>query len=196
MKRILFTIILVIIAITGFAQKISLKSGKIEELKNQKEFEVQFTYNDIKIGKMTEADYVAKRKIEINEKEGDGGERWHQAWLGDRGEKFEYKFMLLFNKYAAPAGISIDKQVANAKYIMIVNTYFTEPGFNVGVSSMPAMVSLTIEFVEKSNPSNVIAKYDVAKARGSNTYDAGTRIQEGYAKAGKSFGALMAKQLK
>jgi hypothetical protein len=55
---------------------------------------------------------------------------------------------------------------------------------------------LTIEFVEKANPSNIVAKYDLTKAPGSNTYDAGTRIQEGYAEAGKSFGALLAKKLK
>jgi hypothetical protein len=196
MKRILFISVLVFIAITGFSQKISLRAGNLDALKGQKEFEVQFTYNNIMIGNMTEAEYVEKRKIEINEKEGDGGERWHRAWLGDRSEKFEYKFMLLFNKYAEPTGISIDEKAPEAKYIMIVNTHFTEPGFNVGVHSRPAFVSLTIEFVERANPSNIVAKYELAKAPGAATFDAGTRIQEGYAKAGKSFGALMAKQLK
>jgi hypothetical protein len=196
MKRILFTTILVVIAFAVNAQKISLKSGRIDELKKQKEFEVLFTYNDIKVGKMTEEEYVEKRKKEINEKEGSGGDTWHQAWLNDRSEKFEFKFMQLFNKYAAPAGISISEESAAAKYIMIVNTYFTEPGFNVGVHSKPAMVSMTVQFAEKTNPSVIIATYDIANARGASTFDAGTRIQEGYAKAGKSFGALMAKQLK
>jgi hypothetical protein len=157
---------------------------------------VQFTYNDIKIGKMSEADYVTKKKRESNEKEGDGGERWHQTWLSDRGEKFEYKFKQFFNKYAARAEISISDNAPNAKYIMIVNTYFIEPGFNVGVSARPASVSLTVEFVEKANPSIIIAKYDVAKSRGAATLEAGTRIQEGYARAGKYFGALMAKRLR
>ncbi|MFW5793123.1 MAG: hypothetical protein ACOCWC_02475 [Bacteroidota bacterium] len=196
MKRTLLFVAVMLIASISFSQKIKLTEGKLTPLKGEDIVEVQFTYDDMRVGKMTEEEYVAQKMADADEKDGDGGERWHNAWTSDRDNRFEPKFIELFNKYAKKADIFIDDARDDTKYIMIVNTYFTEPGFNVGISSKPAFVSMTVTFVERDNPDTPIAVFDIIRARGSAAFDAGHRIQEAYALAGKKFGKSIKKYLK
>lgn len=177
---------------SAHAQKIKLLEGNPKALKGEDLMEVVFTYEDMRVGKISEAEYVADKKADADKKDGDGGERWHNAWTGDRANRFEPKFIELFNKYSDK--LFIDEARDDTRYIMYVNTYFTEPGFNVGISSKPAMVSLKVAFVERESD-EVVAVYDIIQSRGSSAFDLGHRIQEGYARAGKSFGRFLKKKL-
>ncbi|MBS4012486.1 MAG: hypothetical protein KGZ97_01830 [Bacteroidetes bacterium] len=196
MKKLLMLSIALLIASTGFSQKIKLISGSLSSVKGEDVLEIQFTYDNMRVGKMTEEDYVRDKRAEADKKDGDGGDRWHNAWLADRDNRFEPKFIELFNKYAAKADIIVDQYREDTKYIMVVNTYFIEPGFNVGISSKPAFVNMKISFVERSNPDRPVAVFDIIQARGSTAFDLGHRVQESYALAGKKFGAAMKKFLK
>lgn len=175
------------------AQKIKLLKGSPAPLKGEDLVEVVFTYDDMRVGKMTEAEYVKDKKTDADKKDGDGGERWHNAWTGDRANRFEPKFIELFNKYSK--NLFIDPLRDDTRFIMYVNTYFTEPGFNVGISSKPGMVSLKVTFVERES-NTVVAEYDIIQSRGSAAFDLGHRVQEGYARAGKSFARQLDKKLK
>ena len=84
-----------------------------------------------------------------------------------------------------------------ANYTMIVETTFTEPGFNVGVMSKVASINLKITFVDKSGKE--MAKMTIDKVPGRDAmgfdYDTGVRIEEAYAKAGKSVGKFIDKKI-
>ncbi len=194
MKKIFVSLLLVSMVFTSFSQKIIQKSGSLNPIRGQTIVEIQFTYNDMTVGKMSEADYVQKKMEEADKRDGDGGEKWFDSWNSDRSERFQPKFILLFNKYSKLLHAVENNEAAN--YIMIVNTFFTEPGFDVGVAGKPAFISTTITFVAKDNPENEIALFEVLNAKGLATFDTGFRIQEAYAKTGKGFGAYLSKNLK
>lgn len=194
MKKIVVTFLMGILVFTSYSQKIAQKSGSLDPLKGQTIVEVQFTYNDMTVGKMSEVDYIQRKKDEADKRDGDGGEKWLGAWISDRANRFEPKFVLLFNKYSKALQTVENNEAAN--YIMLVNTFFTEPGFNVGAASKRANISTTITFVAKDNPEKKIAVFEVLNAKGAETFDVGTRVQEAYAKTGKSFGVFLSKNLK
>ncbi len=196
MKKLLLFGFAICIAFFSFSQKIKLMSGDLSPLKGEEIIEVRFTYDDMTVGKMTEKDYVAQKMKEADSKDGDGGQRWHGLWVQDRSKRFEPKFIELFNKYSKSSGLFIDFDRTESKFIMVVNTYFTEPGFNVGVTSSYAYVSLKVSFYERSNQNNPIAVFDIIKARGSAAFDTGSRIVEAYALAGKTFAKVLPKYLK
>lgn len=195
MKKILF-VMLLCLSISGYAQKIKLVSGSLAPLKGEKSVNAEFTYNDMKVGKFDkEQDYVNKKKGDYNEKEAGKGDNWEKAWVDDRKEKFEPQFRELFAKTSEMSSVD-----ASAKYTMIVHTTFTEPGYNIGISSMPAFINLEVTIVETANRSNVVATITLMKSPGRSAFgydfDTGTRLAEAYAKGGKELGAFMVKNMK
>jgi len=179
-----------LLAISGFglgaqAQKIKKKSGDISDLKNQSEMNLQFTYDNMAVGKYKEeSEYVARKKEEYNKKEAGKGDTWEQAWKDDRENRFEPAFTELFTEHS---NMTVSDK---AKYTMIVHTTFTEPGFNVGVMRKNAYIDAEITIVETANPEKVVAVLLVDNAPGRDVFgydfDTGERIKEAYAKMGKS----------
>lgn len=196
MKKFVLFSFAICIASFSFSQKIKLMSGNLSPAKGEEIFEVRFTYDNMKVGRLAETEYVAQKKKEADAKDKDGGERWHSLWLQDRSNRFEPKFIELFNKYSKKSGLFIDFDRNETKFIMVVNTYFTEPGFNVGVQSSYAYVSMKVSFFERTNQSKPIAVFDIIKARGSAAFDTGSRIVEAYALAGKTFAKVLPKYIK
>lgn len=174
------------------AQKIKLINGDIAALKDVKEMKVEYNYSDMSVGKFDhEADYITKKTADLNKKEEGKGDKWAKAWVADRKERFEPQFELLFNKYA-PFQISQDAQSA---YTMIVKTTATEPGFNVGIVRQNAYIDAEVTIVETANPEHIIAQYSIKNSPGRDVggfdFDTGLRIEQAYAKAGKSLGKKM-----
>ncbi|WP_232826978.1 hypothetical protein [Chitinophaga deserti] len=167
------------------AQRIRVTDGSLDVLKNEKEISLEFTYNNMKVGKFDkEADYVSSRVKDLNKKEAGKGDTWAKAWVDDRKERFEPKFEELFTQVT-------DMKIANkSKYILIFNTSFTEPGFNVGVMRKNAYISGEFTLVESADRNKVVAKGTLEKAPGrtfwDNDFDTGVRISEAYEMAGKA----------
>lgn len=197
MKKSLFLTILLFAATalavtTVQAQKIKLIDGSLSALKDVKEMKVEYEYSDMSVGKYEhEADYIKKKTADYNEKEAGKGDKWAKAWIADRKERFEPQFELLFNKYA-PFKISQDAQSA---YTMIVKTTATEPGFNVGIVRQNAYIDAEVSIVESANPEHIIVQYSIKRSPGRDVggfdFDTGLRIEQAYAKAGKSLGKKM-----
>ncbi|MBX3239797.1 MAG: hypothetical protein KIT80_21110 [Chitinophagaceae bacterium] len=191
LKTFLFTSFLAIA--TGVsAQKVKLIEGALPNLKDEKSINIEFTYNNVSVGKFNkEADYVAAKKEEYNKKEAGTGDSWAIKWVDDREQRFKPKFEELFTKYS---GLDLD---ANAKYTIIFNTSFIEPGFNIGVTRKNAYISGEAIVVETSNKSKVLARISVEKAPGSAMwgadFDTGLRISETYATAGRGLGKFVKK---
>ncbi|NJK87751.1 MAG: hypothetical protein HC906_19040 [Bacteroidales bacterium] len=180
-----------------YAQKIEVTSGTFDFLKGQKELKVSYDYSNMSVGKFDkEEDYVAEKAADYNSKEAGKGDKWKEAWVADRAGRYEPKFELLFNENGK--GISC-KQSANAEYEMIVHTTFVEPGFNVGVMRKPAYLNAEIKFVNISTGKEealLAVKNCPGRDAAGFDFDTGYRIEEGYAKLGKSTAAFLNKKLK
>ena len=178
---------------------VNLKSGSLEALKSEKSMKVQYDYSNMKIGKdETEEQYTSKKVAEHNQKEPGKGDAWLKAWVGAREQRYQPKFQELFNKTSESRQISETNN--NAKYTLIVKTIHTEPGFNVGVMKRPSSVDFVFHVVETANPTNIIAELTLDNVPGSQAmgydYDAGSRIAESYAKAGKMLGKFFESKIK
>jgi len=196
MKKLLFmaSVFIVLGTMTGFSQKVNL-DGDLDFLKGEKKVALEYKYDKMGVGKFKNGDdYIAKKTGEYNEKEAGRGDKWAVSWVGDRSERYEPKFEELLNKNCEM--INFD-QNNKANYTMIVETTFTEPGFNVGVMSKVATINLKITFVDKSGKE--MAKMTIDKVPGRDAmgfdYDTGVRIEEAYAKAGKSVGKFIDKKI-
>jgi hypothetical protein len=139
--------------------------------------------------------YITEKKSKLNEKEPGRGEKWEKAWFDDRKNLFEPQFRELFAKHS---GMSTTDE--SSTYKMIFRTTRTEPGFNVGVVRRPAFIDAEVLIVEAANPDKVIARIEIRNSPGRDAwgvdFETGARLQEAYAKAGKSLGKFIADRVK
>lgn len=200
MKKIMMMLALVgLTTLTANAQKIKKIEGNLSPLKGEKALKIEFKYENMEVGKnLTEEEYIERKVKEYNEKEAGTGDKWRESWVRDREARFEPKFIELFNKYTEKVDLEGAKEGAS-NYTLIVHTYYTEPGFNVGVMRRPAFIHVKYTIV-KTGTNDIVVQYDQQKIPGADAmgydFDTGTRIAESYAKAGKEFGKLLSKELK
>jgi hypothetical protein len=200
MKTKLFTLaLLVVLGSTLSAQKLipaDKSKTYLEFLKGQEKILCKYVYDDMGVGKKTEADYVSEKKKSLNEKEPGRGDKWENMWVEDRENRFEPKFESLFNKVLEKKGVIAGSSILDAEYTMTIKTTWTEPGYYVGVSSRPAFISGKIIFT-KTGSEEVLAEIEFIKAPGNSmgaTWDTGERIKESYAKLGKTLAAYLTKK--
>jgi hypothetical protein len=190
--KIYLSALLVLVVFAGHAQKVELLQGDLKILQGKTALKTVFTYDNMIVGDgLSEKDYIAKKKKELNEKEPGRGETWEKAWVNDRAQRFEPKFRELFEKYA---GLTTTDQ--QAAYTLIFNTNRTEPGFNAGgMIRSAAVIDADARIVDSSNPSKVLVRLSITRSTGNGVggfdFDAGTRLQEAYAKAGKGLGRFI-----
>jgi hypothetical protein len=186
----------IVILMTGlcsasFAQKIKLIEGDLKPLKGLAGIKTAFTYDNMIVGKeLTEKEYIAEKKVKLDAKESGRGDKWEQAWINDRKERFEPQFRELFSKHS---GIStVDDK---SPYTLIFKTTRTEPGWNVGVMRVPAYIDGEAWIVDSSDPGKVIARIMISRSPGRDVmgydFETGARLQEAYAKAGKELGGFI-----
>lgn len=186
-KSLLMICIMLSLSFAGFSQKIKKIEGDLAALKNETNINIEFTYDNMSVGKYKkEQDYIDAKKEEFNKKEPGRGDTWAKSWVADRENRFEPKFTELFSD---ASGMIV---TTKAKYTLIFHTTSTEPGFNVVVNRKNAEIDGEVLIVETANRNNVIAKLSVNNSPGRTAwgydYDTGERISEAYEKAGKSLG--------
>ena len=191
-------LILSFLVVTGaIAQKIK-KEGDLSFLKGVDKINIEYTYDDMKVGKYDdENEYLEERVAKRNEKEPGAGDEWRINWFKDRANRFEPKFNELFNNYLEKSGVSAGKDMSGAGATMRVHTYFTEPGFNVGVVRKSAMINAKLIFIDASGQE--MGSLDFTKVPGRDAmgydFDTGYRIEEAYAKLGKEAAKFLAKKV-
>jgi hypothetical protein len=197
MKKLIFLVIAgLILSLPTYthAQKVVLKSGSLAWINTLEELRVEYIYDDMMVGKMKETDYVAKKVKEYNAKEPGKGDKWQEDWENDRVERFQPKFHGAFNTLCLFAGVNfkIDPD-AGGTHKMVVHTTFTEPGYNIYMSSKNASINAEVTFYDETGAE--MAKVMITNSPGSGIfefdYDTGSRIQDAYANAGRSLGALV-----
>ena len=176
------------------AQKIAHKSGSVASLGALSEIRVEYTYDNLTVGKLSEADYLKKKTDEYNKKEPGKGDQWAKDWVSDRDMKYQPRFQDGFNNFCKM--LSVDFKVdpnAAPKFKMVVHTTFTEPGYNIYMTSKSASINAEVTIFDASNAE--LAKLTITNSPGSGIfeadYDTGTRIQEAYANAGRSLAAYI-----
>jgi hypothetical protein len=173
------------------AQKIKTKEGDPSVLKNESNVNIEFTYDNISVGKFAdEKDYIKKKTDEYNAKEPGRGDIWAKNWIADRQNKYEPKFVDLWS-------ITSKKTTSkDAKYTLIFKTKSIEPGYNVAGGMVAfggrknAEIDAELWIVETANKSKTVAIITIENSPGGTwggyDYDTGGRISESYAKAAKS----------
>lgn len=172
------------------AQKIKTKQGDASVLKNESNINIEFTYDNLSVGKFdNEKDYIKKKTDEYNAKDPGRGDIWAKNWIADRQGRYEPKFNDL---YSITSHKTINK---DAKYTLIFKTKSIEPGYNVagGMVAFGGRKNAEIDaeawIVETANRSNVVAVITIENAPGGTwggyDYDTGSRIAESYAMSGK-----------
>jgi hypothetical protein len=197
MKKISFLIIagfVLSLSTASYAQKIVLKSGSLASLNTLSEIRVEYTYDNMMVGKYKEADYLSKKTAEYNKKEPGKGDLWQKDWVNDREAKFQPRFQDAFNNFCNILGVNFKiNPNAGGKFRMVVHTTFTEPGFNIYMTSKNASINAEVTFFDESN--SEMAKVTITNSPGSGffelDYDTGIRIQEAYANAGRSLAAFI-----
>lgn len=172
------------------AQKIKTKEGDPSVLKNEPNVNIEFTYDNISVGKFAdEKDYIKKKTDEYNAKDPGRGDIWAKNWIADRQNRYEPKFIDL---YLINSKKTISKE---AKYTLIFKTKSIEPGYNIAGGMIAfggrknAEIDAELWIVETANRSKTIAVITIENAPGGTwggyDYDTGTRIAESYAISGK-----------
>lgn len=196
-KTITALLILCCITTFSFAQSIVLTSGSIDFIKDQKIIDFSFSYEEMLVGKLTENEYVNKKISDYNKKEEGKGEQWKEAWYGDRKERFEPKFLELFDKYMSEVDVAAGTE--GAQYRIEINTDFTEPGWNVGVMRQNASIDLSCK-VKNIETGEQVASIKIRNASANNfwgtDFTSGYRVQETYAKAGRELAKFFIKKAK
>ncbi|HTJ11413.1 MAG TPA: hypothetical protein VL547_05295 [Dinghuibacter sp.] len=191
MKLLTLSLLALATAASVAAQKVKVIDGDIKALEGQASVNTKFDYAGLTIGKknIRDADYIATRKAELNDKKPGSGDTWAKAWVDDRQSRFEPRFDETFAKLS---GMSVDNK---GKYTLIVKLLNLEPGAAVGFKTS-AELDAEVWVVESANPGNVVAKISITNAPGNMIgagMDTGIRIQESYATAARGLARLIKK---
>jgi hypothetical protein len=171
------------------AQRFTILSGKMSNLKGITEYNITFDYKDQQIqGFESEDAFLKEKKEKRKDKEGKA-EKFEKDWFEDRENKYEPKFIAYFNKRFENGEIKIAKNSA-AKYTMSVKTTWIYPGYNVVACSEPAKISAIITITETANPAVILAAIGFEKSigleQGEFDFDQGYRIAGAYERLAKN----------
>ena len=66
------------------AQKVKLLMGNFSQLKGQTLLNLEYVYDNLIVGKITEEEYITKKVTEYNNKTHGRGDNWLKSWKSDR----------------------------------------------------------------------------------------------------------------
>lgn len=199
MKKYLI-LILTLLCATAYAQKMKIVQGNFDFITNEKEINVEFVYDNMKLMKdnLTNDEYVSKRSAELEEKSRGVGKTWEKSWNSSRELIWNPKFLELMNKYLGnEKNMFFGEDLGEAKYTLIVETVWIYPGWDAGIMKQKAKVTTALRFVETANKDNILVEVTSKEAPGDqwgNNYSNESRLGEGYAKTGKSFAKMILKK--
>ncbi|RAR71508.1 hypothetical protein [Flavobacterium aciduliphilum] len=193
---------LLLISSVGFTQKIKVVKGDFKFLSSEKNVNVEFNYSNLLLMKenMTESKYVENRKNELNEKTRGVGDSWARKWEGAKDGIWQPKFLeLMAATVSKEKDIVFQEDLKDTKYTLLVDVVWIYPGWDVAMMKQPAKVSVNLKIVDSKNKNNVLVEVNSENAPGDqwgSNFSNESRIGEGFAKTGKSFGKMISKDLK
>ncbi|MCM4165272.1 MULTISPECIES: hypothetical protein [unclassified Arenibacter] len=184
----------------GYGQKLKVIQGDFNFIKDQKEINVEFVYDNMKLLKknLSNEDYVKEHSAELEEETRGKGTSWEKSWYASRELIYAPKFLELMNRYLyEDHNVFFAENLTDANYTLIVETIWVYPGWDAGVMKQPAKVSTLLKFVETTNREHIALEVSSENAPGDqwgSSFNNEDRLGEGYAKTGKSFAKLILKK--
>jgi hypothetical protein len=180
------------------AQEVTLYSGSMDFLKGQTSLNVEFVYDDMKVGEFTEEIYLKQKRSEFRKKP--DGEKFVKKWVTDRTDFYEPKFMDQINKSFKRMNMVAAKNSAASLYTMQVKTVKTEPGYYNGTNTNKrnTYVDLLINFYETANPEKILCVMKADKIVGvteeqMQMIETTTKITNAYGVAADKISKLVVK---
>ncbi|MDB2462697.1 hypothetical protein N9W61_01160 [Algibacter sp.] len=183
-----------------FAQKMKVVDGNFDFIKDQKQINVEFNYDNLKLFKknLTNDEYVKERFDDLESKGKGKGKTWKKSWEASREIIYAPKFLELMNRdLYEEKGITFEEGLTDAQYTLIVDVVWMYPGWNAAVMRQPAKLSTVLKFVETANKDNIVLEITSKDAPGNRfggTFSNEDRIGEGFAKTGKTLSKLIMKK--
>ncbi|HEY0271613.1 MAG TPA: hypothetical protein VGC22_00455 [Chitinophaga sp.] len=180
------------------AQTVTLSGGKLKALDNIDTLNIVFDYSKLTVGEEgKEANYIKRKKAELDKKEEGRGDKWEQAWLGDRQAHYEPKFIETFNANAKGLVLVQD---SSKPLTMVYKVLFIEPGYNVGISRKNASANGEAWVINPAEPKKALVKFRVMDAPGGSffrtDFDAAGRITTTFVNAAKGLAKQLSKDKK
>jgi len=200
MKKQLILFAFLLSSVMIYSQKMKVQNGGYDFIKDQKEINVEFVYDNMKLLKknLSNEQYMKEHSAELEEKTRGKGKSWEKSWIASRELIYSPKFLELMNRYLEKEkGIFFGEELKDTKYTLIVETVWVYPGWNAGVMRQPAKVSTLLKFVETANRDMVLLEITAKDAPGNKfggTFSNEDRLGEGYAKTGKTLAKLILKK--
>lgn len=194
------TLILVLVCTSIHSQKIKIEQGNFDFIVGQKEVNVEFNYDNMKLLKenFTNEEYIAKRSGDLEEKTRGKGKTWEKTWNSSPELIWNPKFLELMNKYLGKEqDMYFAEDLNDTKYTLIVETVWIYPGWDAGIMKQPAKVTTNLKFVETGNRDNILLEVSGKNAPGDqygNNFSNESRVGEGFAKTGKTLAKLILKK--
>jgi hypothetical protein len=191
---ILLSILLYNLSING---QVRLNSGSLELLKSpgQKLFKVEFSYDNMKVKGMTEADFIKKYTEVKNTQKPGLGDDWAQKWQINKNGTWEPQFESYLNASIPEKNILVKRITDSAKYIMTVCPTELDPGFFAGISQYPGFLYATIYIKDIKQPEKFIAVLSIKKARIKNGFYVSNneflRVMDSFGAAGEKLGKYL-----
>ncbi len=180
---------------TLHAQKVKVLDGSWKNVKGIKSYKVEFDYDGLKVGwkkQESEMEYLKDRQRKRNAKVPESGDQWVASWNKNKEQDFPRRFKLLLAEHIEKRGGRVDD---NADVRLLVKTLLIEPGHNVGISRSHAYVNFEYQFIDSTG--KVLLTVQMLKVAGrvalGMDFDAGMRIGESYALAGKELAKYLNK---
>jgi NADH:ubiquinone oxidoreductase subunit C len=196
MKKIILFIALAV-STAAIAQKPT--KGSFAGLQGVTEYNLVFDYENVKVDKFKTEEEFLKDKMSKREEKGTA-EDFKATWFGDREAKYEPKFIECFNNAMKKKGVTLQKDLATAKYTMHVKTTWIYPGYNVGKFDQPAKLKVVISIFASSDPSTIIVSVPYEKVESTDMFgvefNSGSRIASAYCALAKQHAKALSKGTK
>jgi hypothetical protein len=153
---------------------IELVSGDARSLKGQTSVRVEFTYAEaLRVGEMSEVDYVRDKQREYNAKASGTGDAWVAEWKSVRTNKcqpnFEKAANEAFRKGKVPLRLSAEAK--ECKYKMRVHVSALSPGWSNKLVGQSATVTGEVTICEAAAPEVVVCRLKVDRLVGAMEKD-------------------------
>ncbi|HSW59303.1 MAG TPA: hypothetical protein VLJ60_00815 [bacterium] len=182
------------ITVTG----VSWKGQGPEYLAGIKQMALEFDYSETSVGKFkNEDDYIDKKVSEMNEDEAGKGDEWKEKWVSQKDAVFAAEFEKSLAKKMKKNNVEIGRDLENAPVKAVIHITKIEPGYNIGITSKDAYISIKVKIYKTSdldNPVDVFEK-EIIKGTTNNdfTFDVQKRLASAYYNAGELLGSHLAK---
>lgn len=195
-RYLITTVFLAFVAVSVSAQKRELVQGSLNGLKAQKSYNIEFTYDDIIVGKhVPEKQYLEDKRQKWNELERGKGDDFVENWFNARERLYEPAFIVSFEKFA-----HVKLEDERAPYTLILKTRHIEGGWNLGIATHGGEMSGELWIVETADPKKVVAIITLFECRGKDAYggdfEMPGRIRSAYESAGKWLGEFIRRKAK